>query len=122
MRCRLGPVIDCRRSFFSTSRNDLPPGSSCNTACQQRTLHDSALAATRGLTRVLAPLHLGNHELERLEHVLVVARARLGPRALELLGEGFAVLGRDLALLGAEVRLVAYNDNGDPVDGLGHVY
>ena len=87
-------------------------------ACQQRALHDSALASTRRLTRVLAPLHLGNHELKRLEHVLVVARAGLGPRALELFGEGFAVFGRDLALLGAEVGLVAYDDNGDPVDGL----
>jgi hypothetical protein len=79
------------------------------------------LASASGLTRVLAPLHLANDKLKRLEYVLVVARARFGPGALELFGESFAVFGRDLALLGAEVGLVAYDNNGDPFDSLDHV-
>ena len=81
-------------------------------------LHDCTFAAGSGLTRVLGPFHLGNHELKILLYVLVVARAGFGPRAFELRGEGAAVFGRDLALFGAEVGFVAYDDDGDPVDGL----
>jgi hypothetical protein len=81
-------------------------------------LHDNTLASASGLTRVLAPFHLGNDELESLEDVLVVTRAGFGPRALELFGEGLAVFGRDLALFGTEVGFVANDDNGHPIDGL----
>jgi hypothetical protein len=81
-------------------------------------LHDNALGATSGLTRVLAPLHLSDHQLKRLQHVLVVARARFRPGTLELFGKGSAVLGGNLALFGAEVGFVAYNDEGNPLDGL----
>jgi hypothetical protein len=81
-------------------------------------LHDSALAPASGLTRILAPLYLGDHELKSLEYVLVVASARLGPRAFELFGEGFAVFGCDLTLLGTEIGFVAHNDHGDPIDSL----
>lgn len=81
-------------------------------------LHDGALATASGLTRVLASLNLPNDELKSLEHVLVVAGAGFGPRALELFGEGFAVFGGDLTLFRTEVGLVAYDDDRDPVDGL----
>jgi hypothetical protein len=81
-------------------------------------LHDIALASASRLTRVLAPLDLGHHELKGLEYILVVACTSFGPRTLELFGEGFAVFGRDLSLFGAEVGFVAYNDNRDPIDGL----
>lgn len=81
-------------------------------------LHDSALASASGLTRVLAPLHLRDYELESLENVLVVARTGLGPCTLELFGEGFAVFWRDLTLFGAEIGFVADDYNGHPFDGL----
>jgi hypothetical protein len=81
-------------------------------------LHDNALAPASGLTRVLAPLHLSNHKLKGFEYVLIVPCTRLGPRALEFFGKGFAVFGGDLALFGTEVGLVAHDDNGDPIDGL----
>jgi hypothetical protein len=81
-------------------------------------LHDNALASASGLTRVLAPLHLPNDKLKSFEHILVVAGTGFGPRALELFGQGFAVFGGDLTLFGTEVGFVAYNDDGDPVDGL----
>lgn len=77
-------------------------------------LHDYALVAAGGLTRVLALLHLANHEVKGLLHVLVVAGRGLCPGALEFLGEGAAVFGGDLALLGAQIGLVAYDDEGDP--------
>jgi hypothetical protein len=51
-------------------------------------------------------------------YVLVIARAGLGPRALELGREGAAVVGRHLSLFGAEIRLVAYDDEGDVLGGL----
>jgi len=88
-------------------------------ACQSRaSLHDDAFAPIRRLTRILAAFHLSNDQLERLLHILVVSGAGLSPRALELFGEGFSVFGRNLALLGAQVGFVAYDDNGDPVDCL----
>jgi hypothetical protein len=84
----------------------------------QTSLHDMTLASASRLTRVLAPLHLANDELKCLEDVLVVARARFGPGALELFGKGLAILGCDLALLGTEVGLVAHDNNRDPLDSL----
>jgi hypothetical protein len=81
-------------------------------------LHDCTLATGSGLTRVLGPLHLGNHELKRLLYILVVARAGFSPRAFELCGKGTTVFGGDLALFGAEVGFVAYDDERNPVDGL----
>jgi hypothetical protein len=81
-------------------------------------LHDYTFAAASRLTRVLGPLHLGNYELESLLYVLVVARAGFGPGTLELCGEGATVFGRDLALFGTQVRLVADDDKGNPLDGL----
>jgi hypothetical protein len=81
-------------------------------------LHDNALAPASGLTRVLAPLYLPNDKLKCLEHVLVVAGTGFGPCALELFGQGFAVFGSDLTLFGTEVGLIAYDDDGHPVDGL----
>jgi hypothetical protein len=88
----------------------------------QTSLHDETIASAGRLTGVLAPLHLANNELECLEYVLVVACARFDPGALELFGESFAVFGRDLAFLGAEVRLVAFDNNRDPLAILGGVY
>lgn len=81
-------------------------------------LHDDAFAASSRLTRILAALHLADDQLETLNHVLVVAGRCLCPCALELFGEGAAVFGGNLALLGAEVGFVAYDNDGDPVDGL----
>jgi hypothetical protein len=51
-------------------------------------------------------------------YILIIARRRLGPRALELFRELLAFFGRDLALFGAEVGFVAYDDEGDKVGGL----
>ncbi len=51
-------------------------------------------------------------------YVLVVARTGFGPGTFELCGEGATVFGRDLALFGTQVGLVAYNDEGNPFDGL----
>jgi hypothetical protein len=82
-------------------------------------LHDLAPAlATSRLARVLARLHLLNQKLEGLLDVLVVSGTGFGPAALELLRECLALLGCDLALLGAQIRLVAYNDDRDPFNGL----
>jgi hypothetical protein len=80
-------------------------------SCQSRIiLHDCTLAAASGLTRVLGPLDLGNHELKGLLYVLVVARGGFGPGAFELCGEGAAIFGSDLALFGAEIGFVADDD------------
>lgn len=89
-------------------------------SCQSRILelHDCTFAAASGLTRVLGPLHLSNDELKSLLYVFVVARAGFGVGTFELCGEGFAVFRRDLALFGTQVRLVAYDDEGNPFDGL----
>jgi hypothetical protein len=82
-------------------------------------LHDyTRLAVARRFPRILTFLHLPNHELKGLLYVLVVSRARFGPCAFEFGGEGAAVVGRDLSLLRAEVRLVAYDDEGDILGGL----
>jgi len=81
----------------------------------QPQLHDAALAAARRLTGVLASLHLGNDELEGFLDILVVPRARLGPSAFELFGEGFAIFGGDLSLFRSEIGFVAYDDERDPV-------
>ena len=87
--------------------------------CQSWPLHDlTSVLAGRRLTRVLAGLHLLNEELEGLLDVLVVPRTGFRPAALELLRELLAVFGRDLALLGTKIRLVANDDNGYPVDSL----
>jgi len=94
------------------------PQQTCNVSKQAFALHDDAFASASGLTRILAALHLPNDQLEALDHVLVVSGRGLCPRALELFGEGFSVFGRDLALLGAEVGFVAYDDERDPVDRL----
>ena len=83
-----------------------------------RRLHDDTLVPARGLARVLALLDLGNHEVERLGHVLVVPRTGFCPRALEFVGERAAVFGLDLALFGLEVGFVAYDDEGDRFDAL----
>jgi hypothetical protein len=119
------PIVPARVFFCLTlSRRDISLLVPVHTDDSHRrhisttSLHDNALGTTSGLTRVLAPLHLSDHKLERLQHVLVVARARFRPGTLELFGKGSAVFGSDLALLGAEIRFVAYNDEGNPFDGL----
>lgn len=80
--------------------------------------HELALAIGRRLVRVLRLFNLANQQLKRARHVLAVARAGLGPRALVALGERLALLGRDLSLLGAEVGLVADDADGDGVCAL----
>lgn len=80
--------------------------------------HNIALAAGGRLIRVLRLFDLCNEELEGLVDVLVVASAGLGPAAVVLVGQLLAVLGRDLALLGAQIAFVAHDDDGDPLDAL----
>lgn len=86
--------------------------------CVSIGLHDDALISAGGLARVLAPLHLGDHQVEGFLDVLVVPGAGLGPGALEFFGEGFSVFGRDLALCGIEITLVADDDEGNPFRAL----
>lgn len=77
--------------------------------------HDLArLPPSGGLVRVRRLLDLPDHELERLDDVLVVAGTGLRERALEALCELLAVLGRNLALLGSQIALVADDDDRDP--------
>jgi hypothetical protein len=100
------------------SRKLAAAGHISRSARQSMLLHDGALASASGLTRVLAPFHLRDYELESFEDVLIVARAGLGPRAFELFGKGFAVFWRDLTLFGTEIGFIANDYNGHPVDGL----
>lgn len=80
--------------------------------------HHSALAAGGRLIRVLRLFDLCDEELESLVYVLVVASACLGPAAVVLVRQLLAVLGRDLALLGAQIAFVAHDDDGDPLHAL----
>lgn len=80
--------------------------------------HDNALAAGGWLIRVLRLLDLCNQQLKALVDVLVVAGAGLGPATAVLLRQQLAILGRDLALLGAKIGLVAHDDDRDPLDAL----
>ena len=68
---------------------------------KEHNLHQHALATLSRHVRVLRLLDLVDQELECLADVLVVARACLGPRALELLGQLLSLLGRHLPLLGS---------------------
>ncbi|KAK7189984.1 hypothetical protein PSPO01_03705 [Paraphaeosphaeria sporulosa] len=90
----------------------------CTLAHVSHRLHDSALAPAGGLARVLTLLDLANHQLKRLLHVLVVARAGLGPAAAQLRRQRLALLGGDLALLRTQIRLVADDDKRDVFGGL----
>lgn len=80
--------------------------------------HDKALAAGGRLIRILRLFDLCDEELKGLVDVLVVAGAGLGPATVVSVGELLAVVGRDLALLGAQIALVAHDDDGDPLDTL----
>lgn len=80
--------------------------------------HDNALAAGGRLIRILRLFDLCDEQLKSLVDVLVVAGAGLGPAAVVLFGKLLAVVGRDLALLGAQIALVAHDDDGDPLDAL----
>ena len=100
----------CPRCIFRSS--------SARRARQSPALHDKTLAPGRGFTRILTLLNLPNHQLKRLLHVLVVARAGLGPAAVQLCGKGLAVVGRDLALFGSQIRLVSDDDERDGFGGL----
>lgn len=77
-----------------------------------------ALVPSRRFSRVLTLFDLANHQLKRLLHILIVSCRGLGPAAIQLGLEGLAVFGGDLALLGAEIGLVSYNDEGDVFSGL----
>lgn len=81
--------------------------------------HQDAIALRRRFAGVLRLLDLRYQELKGLAHVLVVPRARLGPAALDLLGELLPVLGGDLPLLGSQIALVAHDDDGDRLGALG---
>ena len=60
--------------------------------------HDVALASACDFVGVLGSLDLRNQELKRLTDVLVVARARFGPCAPELLRQLAPVVLADLSL------------------------
>ena len=81
-------------------------------------LHDHTFVPAGRLPGILTLLHLAHHELECPLDVLVVPRRSLGPGAFELLGKPLAFLGRHLALFGAEVGFVAYDDEGDEIGSL----
>ena len=84
-----------------------------------RILHDRTLGISLfRLTSFLALFNLGDHALEGLADVLVVARARLGEAAAQLFGEFLAVGEGDLALLGAQIGLVADDCEGDGIGAL----
>lgn len=80
--------------------------------------HDHTLAAGGRLIRILRLLDLSDEQLKGLFDVFVVARAGLGPAAAVLLRQLLAVLSCDLALLGAQVTLVAHDDDRNPLDAL----
>lgn len=82
-------------------------------------LHDSALGISLlRLTSFLALLNLRDHALESFTNVLVVARARFGEATAQLFGEFFAVGEGDLALLWAQIGLVADDCEGDGIGAL----
>lgn len=84
-----------------------------------RILHDRALGISLfRLTGFLALLDLRDHALEGFADVLVVARARFGEAAAQLFGEFLAVGEGDLALLGAQIGLVADDCEGDGIGAL----
>lgn len=84
-----------------------------------RILHDRALGISLfRLASFLALLDLRDHALEGFADVLVVARARFGEAAAQLFGEFLAVGEGDLALLGAQIGLVADDCEGDGIGAL----
>ena len=82
-------------------------------ATSTESLHQVTVALLWRLAWVLRLFDLLYHQLKSLADVLVVPRARFGPAALQLLCYLLALLRTDLPLLGAEVALVSYDDNGD---------
>lgn len=80
--------------------------------------HNSALAPGRRLIGILGLLDLSNKLLKGLGDVLVIASTGLGPGTLKLLTKLLAILGSNLPLFGAQIALVADNDDGDPLDAL----
>lgn len=82
-------------------------------------LHDRTLSIPLlRLPSFLALLNLRNHALESFTDVLVVARARFREAAAQLFGEFLAVGEGDLALLRAQIGLVADDCEGDGVGAL----
>jgi len=81
--------------------------------------HDDALAACRRLVGVLRLLNLADEELKSFGYVLPIPGTSLGPGAVVLVCQSFALLGRHLALLRTEIALVADNADGDGFGALG---
>lgn len=80
--------------------------------------HQYALATGGRLIRVLRLFDLCDEKIKAPANVLVIASAGFGPGTIVLLGQLLPIICGDLALLGAEIALVAHNDNGDPLDAL----
>lgn len=80
--------------------------------------HQYALAAGGRLIRVLRLFDLCDEKIKAPANVLVIASAGFGPGAIVLLRQLLPIICADLALLGAEITLVAHDDDGDPLDAL----
>lgn len=76
--------------------------------------HHHTLSAVLRLVGVLGLLDLADQQLKGLGHVRVEACTGLDLGAVKLLGQLLAVLDGDLALLGAQIALVADNHQGHP--------
>jgi len=74
-------------------------------------LHQYAIALGRLLSWRLTTLNLCDDQLERLAHIGIVRRTGLRPATAQLLPQLPPFLGTDLALLRAQIALVAHNDD-----------
>ena len=81
-------------------------------------LHNKAFSAGGGLVGVLRLLNLTDEQLECFGYVLAVPGTSFGPRAVVLVSERLALLGCHLALLRAEVALVADDADGNGLSAL----
>lgn len=82
-------------------------------------LHDDARFTTSRLRRILCLFHLSNHELERLDDVLVVPRRRLGPGTVPFRHQRLSLVRRDLPL-DVQIRFVADYYDWDPIRALSY--
>lgn len=86
--------------------------------CGHCSSHHQALAAGWRLIRVLRLFDLCDEKIKAPANVLVIASAGFCPGAVVLLRQLLSIIGADLALLGAEVALVAHDDDRDPLNAL----
>lgn len=80
--------------------------------------HHNTLSAGGSFVGVLRLLDLGNERLKSLADMLVVAGASFGPAAVKPFCKLPGILLGNLTLFGAQVALIADNDNRDPIGTL----